>query len=324
MPKVSIITPAYNMARFLPEAIESALGQDYHNLEVIILDDGSTDETAEVVRAYGDRVQYHWQPNAGVANSYNRLIRLATGDFIHFLDADDVLVPNAIKLASSALENHPSAALAYGPATVIDAAGRPYGRRVAPSWIASAGLAPSRRMFKELLKGCHITNSSVMVRRAVLEEVGPYQTESVPGEDWDMWLRIAVNHDMAYVSEPLCLYRTHGGSLTSAYTIEKVLRSHTHSLDKIFAEPDFRYADLRGYAYACLYRTVAVVAARGRFRGDFMRNFARSLRTSPAVLRDRESASVAFEGLKTLLPRQFITFGRNVRRTLFVGVVASG
>jgi glycosyltransferase involved in cell wall biosynthesis len=324
MPKVSIITPAYNMARFLPEAIESALAQDYADKEIVILDDGSKDDTAEVVRRYGDSVQYHWQPNAGVANSYNRLVRLAAGEFIHVLDADDVLLPGAVSRLAGMLDAHPDAGIAYGEATVIDEHGTPYGRRSAPRWIAKAGLAPSRRAFRELLKGCHITNSTVMMRRSALEEVGEFQVESVPGEDWDMWLRIAVGHDLAYVAEPLCLYRTHGASITSGYTIEKVLRSHTYSLDRIFGAPDFPYRDMRGYAYACLYRTVAVVAARGRYRGEFARNFLKSLRLSPGVLRDKETASAAFEGAKTLLPKGFIAAGRSIRRGLFKRAGANG
>lgn len=323
MPRVSIITPAYNMARFLPAAIDSALSQDYEDKEIVVLDDGSQDDTAAVVRAYGDKVRYHWQPNEGVANSYNRLMRLAQGEYVHVLDADDVLMPGTISANVAMLDKYPSAAMVYGDAVVVDEHGKPYGRRTAPAWIGKTELVPSRKMFKELLKGCHITNSTVMVRRGLFDEIGPYEQESVPGEDWDMWLRTSVNHDVAHVPRPLAYYRTHSGSLTSGYTIEMVHGSHLHTLDKIFGAPNFKYADLRGYAYACLHRTVAVVAARGRHRSEFARNFATAVRHSPSVLRDRETASVAIEGLKTLLPKKFIAAGRTVKRSFTRGIGAT-
>jgi glycosyltransferase involved in cell wall biosynthesis len=317
MPKVSIVTPTYNMAQYLPAAIESALSQDYPDKEIIVLDDGSTDGTAEVVRGYGDRVRYFWQPNEGVASAYNQLISLSSGDYVHVLDADDVLLPGAVSRGVAMLDVYPNAAFVYGPAVVINHDGQAYGRRSAPAWIARAGCVSSREAFRELLQGCHVTNSTVMLRRSVLDEVGPYQPESVPGEDWQMWLRIVSRYDMAYSPETAALYRTHAGSITAGYTFDNVFRSHLFTIERIFADPDFRYASMRSYAFACLHRTVAAVAARGRHRRAFAGHFAAAVRSYPPILRDRRTCTVVAEGVKTLFPPRFIVAGKSVRHALF-------
>ncbi len=315
-PKVSVVTATYNMARYLPFAIESALSQDYDDFEIVLVDDGSTDETTEVIRQYGDRIRYFYQPNAGVARACNRAMELARGQYLQLLDADDTLLPGAIGRNVEAMDRHPSAALAYGEALVIDERGKVVGKRTAPGWIARAGLVPSEAAFRQLLHGCHITNSGVMLRSSVLETIPPFQPEAVPGEDWDLWMRIAAEHDLVYTPEPLACYRVHGQSITSTYTVAGVANSHFRSIDRIFANPEFRYKHLRSYAYACVERTVARVAARLRDRTQFTGYFADSLRRCPRLAFEGETFAVAAEGAKTLLPLPLIAAGRNVKRGL--------
>jgi hypothetical protein len=214
------------------------------------------------------------------------------------------------------LDKHPSAALAYGEALVIDENGRVFGKRVAPRWIARAGLVPSEAAFRELLRGCHITNSAVMVRRSVFETIQPFQPDAVPGEDWDLWMRISTEHDLAYTPQPLACYRVHSGSITSGYTVEAVAESHFRTIERLFARPGFRFAHLRPYAYACVERTVARVAARGRRRRAFLSYFGTSLRTSPRLVLERDTFNAVAEGAKTLLPRPVIAAGRTVKRGL--------
>ena len=316
MPKVSVVTPTYNMAHYLPQALDSALGQDYPDMEIIVLDDGSTDNTAEVIERYEGRVRYVPVQHIGLACAYNRLTALSTGDYIQVLDADDALLPGALSRSVAALEKYPSAGFAYAAATVIDQDGRPYGRRLAPEWIARAGLATSKEAFRALLSGCHVTHSTAMIRRSVLEDVGPYQAESVPGEDWDMWLRIVSRYDMFYVSETGALYRTHPASITSSYRCDDVYRSHRYTIERIFADPKFRYASMRGYAFACLHRTVATVAARGRNRRAFVSHFSSAVRHRPGILGERATGTAVLEGAKTLFPRQVLAAGKSVRNAL--------
>jgi glycosyltransferase involved in cell wall biosynthesis len=313
-PKVSVVMASYNMARYLPAAIDSVLSQDYPDFEFVLLDDGSTDDTTDVVRRYGESLRYYYQPNAGVARACSRAMELARGEYLQLLDADDALRPGALRRNAAMLDKHPSAALAYSEALVIDENGRAIGKRAAPAWIARAGLVPSEAAFRELLRGCHITNSTVMIRRSILETIPSFQAEAVPGEDWDLWMRIAAEHDLAYTPEPLACYRVHGESITSGYTVEAVADSHFRTIDRLFYEPDFRYKHLRSYAYACVERTVARVAARLRDRMQFTGYFADALRRCPQLAFEYETFAVAAEGAKTLLPQPLIAAGRTVKR----------
>ncbi|MEO8457519.1 MAG: glycosyltransferase [Chloroflexota bacterium] len=316
MSKVSVVIAAYNMARYLPHTIESVLTQDYPDFDVIVLDDGSTDNTADVIRSYGDRIEYHYQPNAGVAKACSRVITLADGEYLHLLDADDSLLPGALSRNVAMLDANPTAAIAYSDALIIDSNNRVVGRRTAPRWMHAQELIPSERAFRELLHGCHITNSTVMIRRSVAQSMPLFVPEAVPGEDWDLWLRIAAEHDLAYTREPLGCYRVHNSSITSGYTVEMVADSHFRTIDRLFYQEDFRYKHLRSYAYACVERTIARVAARLRRRVEFAGYFADSLRRSPQLAFERDTYAVAVEGVKSLLPTPFIDAGRTVKRGL--------
>ena len=314
MPKVSVVVAAYNMARYLPYTIESVISQDYQDFEFIILDDGSTDTTAEVIRSYSDRIEYHYQENAGVAEACSRVITLARGDYLHLLDADDALLPGALTRNVEMLEANPTAAIAYSDALIIDSDNHVTGRRTAPLWMSKSELVPSARAFRELLHGCHITNSTVMIRRSVAESMPLFQAHAVPGEDWDLWLRISAEHDLAYTRQPLGAYRVHNSSITSGYTVEMVADSHFRTIDRLFYQKDFRYKHLKSYAYACVERTVARVAARLRQRTEFAGYFADSLRRSPQLAFEHDTWAAAFDGAKTLVPRPVINAGRTVKR----------
>jgi hypothetical protein len=183
-------------------------------------------------------------------------------------------------------------------------------------------LVNSEDAFKELLHGCHITTSAVMLRKSVLKRVTPFRQKAVPGEDWDMWLRVAAAYDVAHIAFSACYYRVHGTSITSGYNAEAVLRSHLFTLDTIFGNPAFRYAHLRDYAYACLERTVARVAARSRDRGGFLREMQRALVRKPAILFEGETLGVLAEGLKAFAPRGVIAAGKRARRGLAAKVEA--
>ncbi len=322
MPKVSVLISTYNRADYLKMALDSALMQDYPDFEIVILDDGSTDNTAEVVREYKDeRIRYYWQPNQGVARTYNRLMELGEGEYFHHLDNDDVLIAGALTKLVALLDANPTAGLAYGEAPVIDAVGRVYSHRKAPARLAKMGLIPSKVAFKELLRGCHITTSTVMMRKSCLERIEPFQPEAVPGEDWDFWLRLAAEYDIVYCPEPIAYYRIHLNSITGAYNVEKVLESHEFTLRRIFADPTFRYNHLKNYAYACLERTLALVAARGRRRPAVASHLVRAIRRRPSMLFERDTAGVTYEGLKSLLPTNLVAVGRKMRRGLRAGVI---
>ena len=322
MTKVTVAIASYNMANYLPAAIDSALAQDHDDVQIVVVDDGSTDDTREVVGRYGRKVRYAYQENAGVANAYNRALELAKGDYVHFLDADDVLTPSTVGRLAALLDESPGAGLAHGDALVMDAGGEVYGTRVAPASFAGRRLIPSAEAFKELLRGCHITNSALMLRKSVLDKVTPFRQKSVPGEDWDMWLRVAAEYDVVHLPISACYYRVHDDSITSAYTVERVMRSHLYTLDTIFGNPTFRYAHLRSYAYACLDRTIARVAARARERGRFIAELRNALVRQPSIVLEGATVATVIEGLKAMVPAPVIRAGKRLGSGIATKVVS--
>ncbi len=313
MTKVTVAIASYNMANYLPAAIDSALAQDHDDVEIVVVDDGSTDDTREVVSRYGRKVRYEYQENAGVANACNRALELAKGEYVHFLDADDILTPITVDRLAGLLDESPSAGLAYGDALVMDGGSKVYGTRVAPGAFTGRRLIPSAEAFKELLRGCHITKSAVMTRKSVFGKVTPFRQKAAPGEDWDMWLRVAAEYDVVHLPISACYYRVHDASATSTYTVERVMRSHLYTLDTIFGNPTFRYAHLRDYAYACLDRTIARVAARARERRRFVGELRNALVRQPSIALEGATVATVLEGLKTIVPAPVIRAGKRLR-----------
>jgi glycosyltransferase involved in cell wall biosynthesis len=125
MPRVSVVIPAYNRAHFLPEVVESALAQTYRDFEVIVIDDGSTDNTPEVASRFPPAVRYYRQENQGLSAVRNKGIELARGEYIIFLDSDDVLLKDALEKSVLFLDQHPEAGFCHGQFCTIDVNGRP-------------------------------------------------------------------------------------------------------------------------------------------------------------------------------------------------------
>jgi glycosyltransferase involved in cell wall biosynthesis len=203
IPLVSVVMPAYNAAPYIRAALESALAQTYGSLEVIVVDDGSTDGTATVVRAFGDRVRYIFQPNARQAAARNHGVRESRGDLIAFLDADDAWLPEKIEKQVSLLRSRPDLGLVYCSMREVDAAGRTIR-------VAHANLRGER--LRELLLGGAtggICGSTPLTTRKVFEAVGGFDTDLTPVEESDLFWRIATRYPIDFVDEPLVLYRRH-------------------------------------------------------------------------------------------------------------------
>ena len=302
MTKVSIVTATYNMARYLPGALDSALSQSYPDVDVVVVDDGSTDNTAEVVRPYLPHVRYFRQEQQGVAAARNRALEMAKGEYVRFLDADDALCPDSLFPQVDLLNQCPQVALVYGPAHVIDSDGKVRGLRKSRFPNGAGTIVPSARAFRRLLRGCDICASTVMARMTALQRVGPFRQERVPGEDWDMWLRTAAYFDHAYIPRPLAYYRVHQNSATAGNSASDVADSHLNTLRALFARPDLPYRHLESLAYACVDRTTARVAARLRQRDLLARYLLRALRSHPRLLLEGETWNTLYEGLKLVVP----------------------
>jgi hypothetical protein len=152
-----------------------------------------------------------------------------------------------------------------------------------------------------------------MIRRACLEELGGFRQEFVPGEDWELWLRIAARYGVVEVDRPVARRRLHGESLTAGFTVESVGASHDRILRALFSD-GLAGSRLESYAYAANDRTLAGVAAGLRQRGLFSSHLARALRRQPSLLLEAETWGTLADGAKTLLPQGVLATARRLRR----------
>jgi glycosyltransferase involved in cell wall biosynthesis len=202
---VTAIVPTYNYGRFVTQAVESVLAQTYPNVEILVVDDGSTDDTRERLRPYADRIRYIYQENQSVAAARNTGIQAAKGDLIAFLDADDLWHPHKLEVQVRYLTDHPSIKL-----VAVE--------RLAPSaesWppLANIGHARARPItVEELVLQPHFAPSGVLARKQCFDTVGFFDTTLRNAEDYDMWIRIACHFPVVKLEVPLWWYRVHGNN----------------------------------------------------------------------------------------------------------------
>jgi glycosyltransferase involved in cell wall biosynthesis len=231
---VSVVIPTYNCADLLPRAIESAYAQTNPPLEVVVINDGCTDDTDEVVRALAPRLpstfRYEVKPNGGEASARNAGVKLATGDYIAFLDQDDIWMPNKLEHQMALFEDDCSLTFAFTAMTRISSEGREVVRQQAWESRPEAVLG-------QLLIGCCITPSTVVVRRAALEAVGMFDESLWLGCDWDMWFRLVLaGHRAEYLDEALTDYLWLTGSNMSSDR-RKIAAAADVILPRVFADP---------------------------------------------------------------------------------------
>jgi glycosyltransferase involved in cell wall biosynthesis len=208
-PAVSVVIATYNYARYLPAAVESALRQTLPSLEVVIVDDGSTDATPRVVRPLltDPRVYYHRKAHAGVAAAKNAGVSLSQAPLVAFLDADDVWMPPKLARQAALFRADPGLGVAYTRRWLIDQRGRRLEYEQPPLFRG--------RVLNHLFRTNFVCFSSAMVRRDVLDEAGPFDEGLALAVDYDLWLRVALRHRFDYVDEPLVEYRTGHANLSS-------------------------------------------------------------------------------------------------------------
>jgi glycosyltransferase involved in cell wall biosynthesis len=216
LPLVSLVIPAYNSRDYIRRAVDSCLAQTYPTCEIVIVDDGSTDGTPDLLREtyaehIGDRIRIIEQANRGAAGARNTGVREARGEFVQFCDSDDVLLPEKVEKCYAKFVEFPDIVAVNTFATIIDAA---TGREIP---LPDEQL-PSGDIYCQLLVGSFgnfVGTSTVMVRRQAVLDVGGFD-ESLPvAEDWDLWLRLAARWPFAAVNEPLMTYYKRKGSLQS-------------------------------------------------------------------------------------------------------------
>lgn len=203
--KVSAIIPVYNCEKYVREAVESALAQTCPPHEIIVVDDGSTDGTREALDRYRNSIIYVCQKNAGEPAARNTGIQHASGEYIAFLDADDLWLPPKLQLQMDYFKAHPECALVYTDMMIFDDDGI-----LDRSFRAShERVYRSGRIFQQIFFESLFNPSCVVFRKACIEKVGWFDESFLVGSDYDMWLRMARHFEFGYVDSPLLMYRQH-------------------------------------------------------------------------------------------------------------------
>ncbi len=279
-PLVSVVVTAFNLKRYVSQSIESILVQPYSTIEVIVVDDGSTDGTAEVLDQFQSepRVRVIRQENGGSAVARNAGARLARGEFLAFLDGDDIATSRRIIAPVEALERDPDAALAYGRIDLVNEAGELIVTRKNPSRYRSGWVA------KDLLYRNFIPFSTITLRRDVFGALGGFDETIRSSEDWELLLRLATRHRVVFVNECLACYRVRSGSKTM--DVEAKERAIRAVQERVFggAHPRRNGRSLPRLAEACRWMGLSGTLIKQGETRRALRFFSRALRCHPGVL----------------------------------------
>jgi glycosyltransferase involved in cell wall biosynthesis len=300
-PAVSIVLATYNYGRYLAGALDSALGQSLKDLEIIVVDDGSTDETKEVMVPYlgNPRVRYFGIEHAGQPAAKNFGIRLARAPFIAFLDADDLWLPSKLEKQLALFAADPAVGVVYSRRWLMDEQGRPLH--------FNQPRLPRGQVLAEMFRQNFICFSSAVVRRSVLDQVGLFDDNLALAIDYDLWLRIGQRFLFDYVDESLVMYRT--GHANLSRRTEERLKTAALIMDRFlngYGGRDALAPAVVRRAQAETYYEIAL-AIRSRSRWAALPWYGRSLRIAPEF-------GLAWQGLASLpLPE---TVRRGLRRAL--------
>ncbi len=278
MPKASIITPTYNRADMLGQAIQSVLDQDFTDWELIVVDDGSRDHTSEIVAGFADpRIRYIYQENKGLPGARNTGIRQARGQYIAFLDSDDLFLSHKLVEETEILDGRPDLGLVACGYLEVDRDLRVL-REMRP-WQSY----PQLNLTTWLL-GCPVVVSTILVRREWLERVGLFDEKMRYVEDWDLWLRLSyAGCRMDWLPRPLCCYRIHGSTMTRNVQLMKA--GMLAMFDKFYAQPGLpaEALALRDAAYANVYLNTAARAYAAGDGEEGKECLARAVALNPAL-----------------------------------------
>jgi len=304
-PKVSVVMPVYNGAPYLGAAIDSILAQTLADFEFIIIDDGSKDDSAAVIRRYADpRIRFFQQTNQGLAATLNRGIGLASGEYIARQDQDDISLPARFEKQAAFLDAHPRCAL-VGTRAEIREGGKLTSR-------AHNHPAASHVLKFELLFDNPFVHSSVLLRKAALAQVGLYSTDTArqPPEDYELWSRLAREFDVANIPEQLLVYREFPGSMSRDVDnpfLNKVININVENFSRYLGEsaPNQAVFDL-----VCLaHNALAKVSAKP----DFAAMETKLFKAVSAITREPAEAAVLRERAAAVLRAAKLKFRRRGR-----------
>ena len=291
MPTVTIVTPAYNQAEFLRDTIESVLSQDYPNIDYIVLDDGSTDETPNILAEYGDRFRWETHTNMGQTATINKGWSMAKGEIVTWLNSDDTYLPGAVSKAVDFLVKNPDVGIVYGDTVTTEADGTPFGRsKPLPPFDYHAFIGNWENT---------IVQPSSFIRKSVIEKVDHLDPKFYYFMDWDLWLRAGLHFKIAYIPEMLSTYRFHAESKTVAQAKK--------------AAPELEYMFERFYSRTDLSPEVLALKKKARMNMYFL--------TAGYYLRGDDRASARAMAMKALKANPLGGFSlSNLRRYAHVSL----
>jgi glycosyltransferase involved in cell wall biosynthesis len=219
---VSVVIPVFNCARYVGSAIESVLRQSFKPAEIIVVDDGSTDQSPEIIKSYP--VSYVRKANGGPSSARNVGIRSCQGDYVAFLDADDVWLDGKLKTQVKALQRFPEAAFSFSTIWHFDDGKdteptQPYYSRELSKWISTRKTSDGSvfgNVYEVLLSSNCVDTCSVVAKRHALMEAGLFDESLTVGEDHELWLRLGRKHPAVFMLNPTSRYRVHSASLTGS------------------------------------------------------------------------------------------------------------
>lgn len=253
-PKISVIIPTYNRVHFLQEAIESVFRQTFQDYEIIVIDDGSSDNTKEMISKLGHKIRYFYQDNRGRSSARNHGIQMARGEYIAFLDSDDVFLPEKNAIQVKALDDNPEYGIVYSHALTMDEKGNPLGM----SWQGNlSGWIYPMNLF---IKNCLITTPTVMVRANVLKHIGGFDENMHMCEDLDLWRRIARLYPVLHILSPLVKVRLANDVVKNGINVKTFLCGREEFYRKAFREDPSIEKMLKKDLFSEMYSTYGMLA----------------------------------------------------------------
>ena len=326
MPKVSVVIPMYNSSKYICEAIDSVLAQTYKDFEIIVIDDGSTDNSREAVSKYGEKIRYFYKNNGGSPSARNLGLKNALGDYVAMLDSDDLWFSNKLELQVEIMERNKEVALIATDSESFDEKG------LVRSSLARAQRIPDKKSFKhkilqkdfndgaeikgnlyrELLSNNFITVSSVMFNKKHLKTVGYFNEELLLAENYDMYLRIAKSYEILYFNKVTTRYRLRddsqsGTSFERSFRYKKYVGKMWEQQLRIASDED------RGLIKAKIVRSFTI-AAWGQLMID---NQKEARRLCFCVLKyNRFKIKIYIYILLSLMPHLFFNLSKKAKLCL--------
>jgi glycosyltransferase involved in cell wall biosynthesis len=278
IPLVSVIIPCYNHAHFVGEAIKSVLEQDYQHYEIILVDDGSTDNTREVVAQFGFKVRYIYQQNQGLSAARNSGLRAARGELVGFLDADDLYEPNFLSTLVAILKANPQADAVHCACRFVDRFNNPLPQ-------IAGKVVPASQLYSTMLKGNFLTPVCMFAYKYCYEETGGFDRAFQGVADWDMWLRISKSFTVIATEQVLARYRVTPYSMST--DIESMLEDRLNVLAKhVGTKPSDRssLSNEELESYSRVYLRAAVEYLQTGDQGQAYKCFYQALHLSPPLV----------------------------------------